>query len=96
MIGAKPEVQRIVGAEEFGWCGAATVFSNHESRSAFAIMDLQEIKVAGGAVLNVEKREGDPENLVRVSSDDPGTADLVIIITGSWIIRVAEGAGWTF
>lgn len=35
-------------------------------------------------------------NLAGVSSDDPGTADLVIVISGSRIVGVTERPGWTF
>lgn len=65
MIGAEPEVQRIMRAEEFGWGASAAVFPNHVSGGSLAIVDLQEIEVAGGAVLDVEEREGNPQNLGR-------------------------------
>lgn len=63
MVRAEPEVQGIMGAEEFGWGGRAAVLPNHEGGGAVTIMDLQEVKSAGGAVLQIEEREGDPENL---------------------------------
>ncbi len=63
MVRAEPEVQRIVGAEDFGRGGSATVFPDHVSWGALAIVDLQEIEVAGGTVLDVKEREGNPQNL---------------------------------
>lgn len=70
MVRAEPEVQGIVGAEEFGWGGRAAVFSDHEGGGAVTIMDLQEVKTAGGAVLQVKEREGDPENLRRTDQEN--------------------------
>lgn len=35
-------------------------------------------------------------NLTGVGSDDPGTADLVIVLSSSRIVWVTERPGWTF
>lgn len=71
MVRAEPEVQRIVGAEEFGWGSSAAVFPDHVSRGALAIVDLQEIEVAAGAVLDVKEREGNPQNLGKTTDYCP-------------------------
>lgn len=41
----------------------AAVFPNHVIRSTAAVVDLEKVKVAVCAALQVEKRKGDPKNL---------------------------------
>lgn len=63
VVRAKPEIQGIVRAIQLLWVILATVFSNHVSRGAVPIMNLKEVKVAVGAVLQMKVREGNTENL---------------------------------
>lgn len=63
MVGAKPEVQRIVRAEQFGRAALAAVFAQFVRRRAVAVVDLEEVKVAVGAALQVEEGKRYAENL---------------------------------
>lgn len=65
MVGAKPEIQGIVGAVELQWVILATVFADHVSRGTFPIMNLKEVIVAIGAALQMKEGKGNAQNLKR-------------------------------
>lgn len=63
MVGAKPEVQRIVRAEQLRRAALAAVFAQFGRRGAVAVVNLEEVKVAVGAALQVEEGKRNAENL---------------------------------
>lgn len=63
LVAAKPEIQRIVGAEELRRVILAAVFPEHVRRGAVPVVDLKEVEVAVGAGLQVKERKGDTQNL---------------------------------
>lgn len=81
-----------MGAVELRRVILATVFSDHVRRGTVPIMDLKEVIVAVGAALQVEERKGDPQNLVWVGTDYPGTADIVIVMIMTRGVGITEGA----
>lgn len=58
-------------AIQLRWVILATVFSEHVSRGAVPIVNLKEVKVAVGAVLQVKVRESNMQNLNRAHIKDP-------------------------
>lgn len=95
VVGAKPEIEGTVGAEELLWVILAAVSSDHVSRGAVPVVDLKEVVVAVGAALQMKERKGDTHNLVRVDADSPVTADQVFVLIVTWGVGITEGTART-
>lgn len=59
---------------------SAAIFSDHMSRCAWPIVDLQKVKVALSVVLHVEHGEGQHEDLCASGCDLPSAADAVSVV----------------